>query len=179
MKPIEFGDALTEARKRATQANENLIAAKKAWHESNYASGKPFADFKQADKENTLAKREVKRLEILTGDNAIYANQYFYTDIEPWEVIEIKTDRCLVVREMKAFIKVEAKKALQDSFVPGGFCGHFENDLQDWTYESDPNGQVAEIRLHKDGFYYLPGYSGKGTRFKLSNVPTKYYDYNF
>ena len=106
-----------------------------------------------------------------------YANQHFYSDTEPWEVIEELSDCRIVVRRMKATLKEEARKALQASFVPGGFFGHTDNDLQEWDIVPDPKGMTLTLRKHKDNRWYETG--DTHTPFILSLKPVKVYDYNF
>ena len=173
----EFKAKAAEAVALAESLAKQFEAARAAWRRSGYNDDNAYKEFCRIDYEWNAAKRDVDRYTLLASDGPIYANQAFYTDWEPWEVIEIKTDRKLVVRKMIAEPEPEAKKKLHDSFVPGGFCGHFDNDLQEWVYKSDENGEIAEVRLHKDGAYHLAG--SEGTRFYLDTEPYKFFDYNF
>ena len=103
-----------------------------------------------------------------------YVNCYGYTDITPYEVVRVISEKTIEVREMDCKLTEASKQAMQESFVPGGFCGHTDNSLQDWIIASNPNHAVIRLYLHKDGCYY--GFSGKG---RLSDFPIKHYDYNF
>lgn len=105
-----------------------------------------------------------------------YMNEYLWSDVNPYEVIEERSDKCFVIRSMKATLTEEAKKELQESFVPGGFVGHFDNSAQEWKYESDPDGVVVVVRRWNDGYWHQPG---SPIKFKLSDAPLKVYDYNF
>ena len=151
--------------------------ARKEWAASGYNDDGAYRNYCEFESARKQAERDYKYYSLLAGDAPFYANQVFYTDWEPWEVIEIKTDRCIVIRKMKSEIKKEAAEALQDSFVPGGFCGHFNNDLQEWDITSNPEGEIATVRRHKDGCFYFAGASGN--RFYVEAEPYKYYDYNF
>lgn len=104
-----------------------------------------------------------------------YATEWLWTDAHAYEIIEEKSEKAIIVRRMKATIKKEAQKALHDSFVPGGFCGHFDNSLQEWDYESDESNSLETIRKHKDGKWYGCG----GRRFTIEAQPCEIYDYNF
>lgn len=149
---------------------------RKAWSMSGYNDD---AIYRQLDEVSNLyraAQFDLEYYTLLTCGKTIYANQAFYTDHEPWEVIEIRTDRLLVVRKMKATIREDAAKKLQDSFVPGGFFGHTNNDLQEWDITPDPDGEVQLIRRHKNGVFHI---AGNSTRFYVEAEPYKYYDYNF
>ena len=61
------------------------------------------------------------------------------------------------------------------SFDPGGFFGHFDNDLQDWEIKSKEGGYTTKIRRHKDGNFY----DTCGNRYTLSDKPIRFYDFNF
>ena len=103
-----------------------------------------------------------------------FANHIGYSDINPYEVVRRITDKTIEVRAMDAVLDPSCKKALQDSFVPGGFLGRFDNDEQRWIITSNPENPVDRIRLHKDGKWY----GGRG-KFVLAAEPYKKYDYNF
>lgn len=101
-----------------------------------------------------------------------YANQYGYSDIEPYEVVNTVSDRTLEIRAMQA----ERDDSVVLRFVPGGFAGHCENqDAQRWRISSDRNAPVIRIRKHKDGRWYDRG----GCRYRIEELPKKFYDYNF
>jgi len=102
-----------------------------------------------------------------------YANRIGYSDIYPYEVVRRVSEKTIEVREMDAVLDPACKKELQESFVPGGFLGHTDNDLQKWIITSNPENRVERIRLHKDGKYYGSG------MFVLADEPVKHYDYNF
>lgn len=104
-----------------------------------------------------------------------YANLVMYSDIKPFEVIEERTPNLYLIREMDAVITDESRKRLNESFSPGGFCGHFDNDLQEWNITSNEEYPIFKIRRHKDGFYY----SALGEKFRINSKPVKFYDYNF
>ena len=104
-----------------------------------------------------------------------YATELLYTDAHAYEIIEEKSDRIILVRRLKATIKPKAKKALRKSFVPGGFCGHFDNDVQEWDFESDESNPIETIRRHKDGMWY----AAEKRKFVIRSAPYEFYDYNF
>lgn len=106
---------------------------------------------------------------------AKFANRHGYSDVDPFEVVGKVSDRCLEIRAMKAEKTEEGKKRLRDSFQPGGFVGHFDNYGQEWEITSNQEAKVIRIRLHKDGQWRNSG----GSRFILSDRPSKFYDYNF
>jgi hypothetical protein len=101
-----------------------------------------------------------------------YANRYGFSDVEPYEIIRRVSEKCVEIRSMKA----ELSPDWSPEFVAGGFAGHcVNNGSQRWVYSVDVNGEVLRIRLHKDGTYR----SKFGERFKLSDKPVKFRDYNF
>lgn len=176
MKQKDFAQALKEAKAVYMSASKEFEAAQLKWRATGYKINEVYKEYQIAERAKKSAQEIVERFTILCSSK-IYANQYFYTDVEPWEVVEIKTERCLVVRPMIAELKQSAQKALAESFVPGGFFGHTDNSKQEWIITSDETAETCEIRMHKDGLYYMSG--SKGTRFHLSTKPRKFYDYNF
>lgn len=117
------------------------------------------------------------RLEVLPT-NKKYFNEYLFSDAHAYACVEEITPNKVVVVRLKAKVTEESKKALHDSFIPGGFCGHFDNDLQEWEYEMPTREEATLITLrrHKNGYWYPAGGSCK---FGLSDQPYEYYDYNF
>lgn len=104
-----------------------------------------------------------------------YATEWLYSDAHAYEIIEEKSDKVLLVRRLKATIKPKAQKELQDSFIPGGFLGHTNNDLQEWEFESDEQNPIVTIRKHRDGKWYRAGF----VRFTITDKPYERYDFNF
>jgi len=100
-----------------------------------------------------------------------YANFIGYSDITPYEVVKVISDKTLEIREMDAKL-AEGQKP---QFVPGGFSAHCINQSElQWDITSNPSNKVLRVRMHKNGYYYH-----KGSRFALSDAPVKFYDYNF
>ena len=104
-----------------------------------------------------------------------YMTQCLHSDANPYEVIEERTEKLWIVRRMKAEETEESKQRRSTSFVMGGFLGHFDNSVQDWHIEQDPEGEVVAIRLHIDGRWY----DAYGLRYVPSQKPYKFYDFNF
>ena len=125
------------------------------------------------NKKNKL-ERERKFHEIMLQEKK-YATEWLWSDAHAYEIIEEKTDKMILVRRMKATIKPEAKDALHESFVPGGFCGHFNNDLQEWDFEVDEKQPIEIIRKHKNGLWYANG----KRHFTIEAKPYEHYDFNF
>lgn len=100
-----------------------------------------------------------------------YANNFLYTDVRPYEVIRVVSEKTLVVRGMT----VEPDPTWTRTYIPGGFCSYTLNNYeQRWIITSDPDGVTLRIRLRKNGEWY-----GGAGRFILSDRPIYFYDYNF
>lgn len=163
---------LTNERSRINERLKSIDAEEsKIW--------KSAKDMKERIDKCSPLWREKTKLEgrlVVIGKDLLekkYANHYMYSDIEPYEVIEERTPDLYIIRSMKCTEGDMTK--LKDSFVAGGFCGHFDNSLQEWNIESDENGTIQKIRRHKDGTWRTPS----GSKFSISSRPVKFYDYNF
>ena len=100
-----------------------------------------------------------------------YANQYGYSDVYPFEVVKVISDKTIEVREMDA----ERDESVKLEWVAGGFAGHCVNQRdQKWNITSNPENRVIRIRLGKQGWK-----DKHGRKFGLSDKPTRFYDYNF
>ena len=162
-------------------AEQRRTALGKSWREAQEArdwdrAERLYQSWKQEREDCEAMEHRRAEIKVLLLEKK-YANQHLYTDTNPYEVVEELSDKRIMVRAMKCTIKPEAKAALQASFVPGGFFGHTDNDLQEWDYESDASAPLIELRKHKDGRWYETG--SRHCPFTLSDHPVKYYDYNF
>lgn len=100
-----------------------------------------------------------------------YANQYGYSDVYPFEVVKVISDKTIEVREMDA----ERDESVKLEFHAGGFSAHCSNQHeQKWFIKSNPENPVIRIRLSKKGWK-----DKHGRKFDLRDHPTKFYDYNF
>ena len=100
-----------------------------------------------------------------------YANHLGYSDIDPYEVIRVVSDKTLEVREMHC----ERDESVKLEFHVGGFSAHCSNQRdQNWFITPDEQGRVFRIRLGKNGWK-----DAHGRRFALGDEPVKFYDYNF
>jgi len=100
-----------------------------------------------------------------------YANLYGYSDVSPYEVVRVISEKTIEIRAMNA----SRDPNWQPEIIPGGFAGHCinQND-QKWIIESNPSIEVIRLRKRKDGKWY--SVFGKHV---LSNEPVYFYDYNF
>lgn len=101
-----------------------------------------------------------------------FANKMGYTDVNPFEVVKVISDKTVEIRAMKA----ELDPSWKPEFVPGGFSVHCTNQWdQRWNIESDEGQIPFRIRLSKK-----KGWQDKyGNRYSLDEKPVKFYDYNF
>ena len=94
------------------------------------------------------------------------------SDVVPFEVVRVVSDKTLVVRHMN----VERDPSWKPEFDVGGFVAHCTNQSsQRWIINSDPNGFEVRIRKNKHGEWKSPC----GSKFRLSETPVCFYDYNF
>lgn len=100
-----------------------------------------------------------------------YANQIGYSDVNPFEVVRVISDKTLEIRAMKA----ELDPNWVADFRPGGFSAHCANQSeQKWIIEEDEQSSTIRIRLGKRGWK-----DRNGNTYKLSENPRKFYDFNF
>lgn len=96
-----------------------------------------------------------------------YCNLHLFTDIEPNEVVEVVSEKKVRIRTMDAVIQSAPK-----DFHKGGFSGNFaDNNEQRWDCVSNPENPIETITLTKKGW--------GGGRYRMSDEPRKFYDYNF
>ena len=101
-----------------------------------------------------------------------YANRFGWSDIHPFEVIEVRTPRKVIIRSMNAELAADWKPEV----ILGGFFGHtVNNDEQRWDITSDPDGHSFPIRLNKRGTWV----DKAGNKYGLADEPRRKYDWNF
>jgi len=100
-----------------------------------------------------------------------YMNLCGYSDVEPYEVIRVVSEKAVDVRAMKA----ELDPSWEMDWKPGGFAGHVANNSgQKWIVEPNPEGEVLRVRLRKNGQWH-----SKLGRHVPADEPRKFFDYNF
>ena len=100
-----------------------------------------------------------------------YANEYGYSDVTPYEVVRVVSEKTVEIRRMNA---VRSNPENNLGFAPGGFFGHCSRqDEQEWIITPCLEGNVFRIRLGKRGWK-----DKYGNRYKLSDKPVRFYDYN-
>jgi len=100
-----------------------------------------------------------------------YANHHMHTDVDPYQIVKVISDKTLEIRAMKA-VKDDSVAL---TFHVGGYSAHCSNQReQKWVITSDDTAPILRIRLGKNGWK-----DKHGGRFFLSDTPRKFYDYNF
>jgi len=101
-----------------------------------------------------------------------YANNYMFSDIEPYEIVRRISDKTIEIRPMDA----EKDDTVALDFHVGGFSAHCSNQRQQkWIITSNATNPTIRIRLGKGGDWK----DAHGRKFKLNQKPVKFYDYNF
>ena len=109
-----------------------------------------------------------------TEQNQRFANNYLFSDVTPFEVVRVISDKTIEVREMDAKMASDWKPEI----VSGGFAFHCTNNddqRKAWVITSNEDNPVVRIRRQKDGTWQNRTFG----RFYLSDVPVKKYDFNF
>jgi hypothetical protein len=100
-----------------------------------------------------------------------YANHCMYSDVDPYEVVRVISDKTIEIRPMKA----ERDNSVKLEFHVGGFSAHCSNQKQQkWIITSDETAPIKRIRLGKRGWK-----DAHGGRYNLADKPRKFHDYNF
>lgn len=101
-----------------------------------------------------------------------FANQYGYSDVTPFEVVRMVSEKTYEVRRME----YSKDPNWKPEFDVGGFAAHCTNQReQTWIIESNDKNPIIRIRLHKDGSLK----DAHGNKFRLADAPRRFYDYNF
>lgn len=100
-----------------------------------------------------------------------FANKYGYSDVTPFEVVRVVSDKTIEIREMD-YVRDESVGL---KWEVGGFAGHCVNQHdQKWIISSNMKNRVIRIRLGKKGWR-----DAHGGNYVLSDSPRRFYDYNF
>lgn len=135
----------------------------------DFIADKPRMEVEAVVNQHSIARdrlNEYKRSERFRFKIRKFINEHGYTDVNPFEVVRVVSDTCVEIRAMKAELE-QAPACLG----VGGFSAVYENQGQKWKITSDLDSPVAKIRLGKKGW-------ARG-RFRMSDEPIKFYDYNF
>lgn len=103
--------------------------------------------------------------------------EILYTDRAAYSIVEIKSDRKIVVQKDTATLKED----FQPEIVPGGFAGHCTNNReQRYNYTPNPEGPQVVLTLRKSGKWLPMGQSDspRSKSWKIG-IRSEFYDYNF
>jgi hypothetical protein len=101
-----------------------------------------------------------------------YANHIGYSDVNPFEVVKVISDKTIEIREMDT----ERDESVKMEFAVGGFSAHCTNiQEQKWFIKSNETYSTIRIRLSKSGVWKCK----HGRKFILGDKPLKFYDWNF
>ena len=123
-------------------------------------------------KDELIAKTNTIEKEL--GD-VLYLNEILHSDINPYEVVEMITPNKWVIRKLDTTLKPEARKKIQDSFCPGGFVGHVDNDCQEWYISVNENNPLITVFRGRKNKHFKIG----SMPMSMSHSPIKIYDFNF
>jgi hypothetical protein len=118
----------------------------------------------QIEQERTDRIAEAKKIQK-------YCNFHGYSDVTPFEVVQVISDQTVVVREMDAVIDPDWK---MEAHV-GGFMAHVVNNGGKWNITSNENNFTTRARWSKAKGRWQTKYG----RMVMANQPNKFYDYNF
>jgi len=97
----------------------------------------------------TVYPGDRQRPGLLEIDMNQFANHYGFSDVNPYEVVKVISDKTIEVREMDA----ERDDSVKLDFHVGGFSAHCVNQCdQRWNINSNPGNPVVRIRLGKQGW---------------------------
>jgi hypothetical protein len=100
-----------------------------------------------------------------------YANLHGYSDVYPYEVVRVISDKTVEVRAMQYAPDPNWKPEM----IPGGFAAHCTNQSeQKWIITPNPDSITIRVRKRKNGTWH----SAFG-RHVFSDKPRYFYDYNF
>lgn len=124
------------------------------------------------NKDELISKTNTIEKEL--GD-VLYLNEILHSDINPYEVVEMITPNKWLIRKLDTNLKSEAKKKIQDSFCPGGFAGHVDNDCQEWDISVNENNPLITVFRGRKNKHFKIG----SISMSMSHSPIKIYDFNF
>ena len=110
--------------------------------------------------------REYKIMDVVCG----YANNKGYSDIHPYEIVKVISDKTIEIREMDS-----KELPWKRDWHEGGFAGHLANqNKQKWDIKPNEKNKPIKARLRKDGYFH----SNVGKHY-IEAEPRRFYDYNF
>lgn len=126
---------------------------------------KPELDHKRKERDEIV--EQLKVIPVV----GMGANRCGWSDIEPFEVVEIRTEKLIYIR------KCDAKEGdWKPEVYEGGFAAHVANNHdQKWIVTSNEENPILKIRLNKNGKWQ----DRNKQVYRIEAKPEKFYDYNF
>ena len=172
MKNSKIAEKLNKDCQDKIDKAQSRLAEMDAERSAHKPSSKEWSEIYNSNyDESQRLEREVKKLEKRMIQ--AFCSEAGYSDWYPNEVVEVRTDRLIVVRAMKS----EIDPSWKADFHVGGFCGHTANNhSQRWNCESDEDSVLVKVRWHE-----AKGRWGIGThrKFYCDDAPRKFHDFNF
>lgn len=142
----------------------------------DYLKGKEYDDEAHAKNIKLVNARADLRDEIRELNKipevGMCANQHLWSDVHPYEIVRVVSDKTLEIRPMKAELDPNWKPEI----IVGGFAGHcVNNNEQKWIYEQNLEAPVIRIRKKKDRDEWVH----KGLNYRINIDPIRFYDYNY
>ena len=131
-------------------------------------------ELRSLNKKRNECMSKINNIEKELAD-VLYLNEILYSDVNPYEVVEMITPNKWVVRELDVTLKPKAKRDIQESFCPGGFVGHVDNGYQEWDIRvNEKNPLITVFRGRKNKYFKIGGMP-----MSMTLSPIKIYDFNF
>ena len=105
----------------------------------------------------------------------VYLNTWVGTDCYAYEVVEMVTPCKWIIRQLDTKLTQDAHVALNESFIPGGFMGHYNNDVQEWEYISNESNPTYTVTRHSK----TRPFCCWGSKAYPTDEPIRHHDYNF
>lgn len=100
-----------------------------------------------------------------------YCNYHGYTDVEPYEVVRVISDKTVEIRPM-----AHGQNKANMEWVSGGFAGHcINNHAQHYDYYPNPDAKTIRVRWSEKFQCWKKG----SLKFTMADEPRYFYDYNF
>ena len=104
-----------------------------------------------------------------------FCNHIMYSDVEPYEVVERRTEIKVMVRMMDA----DRRDDWKPEIISGGFSGHCVNNGDQgnaWDIKQNEANALIAVRWSnaKTGWF-----DSSGGRYSMEDAPRKKYDFNF
>jgi hypothetical protein len=126
------------------------------------------------DRNEYLAKQKAEAIARNKPIRA-FCNYIMYSDVEPFEVVERRTDNKVMIRMMDA----ERRDDWKPEIIPGGFSGHCVNNHDQgkaWDIKSNEANPLIAVRWSNAKCGWFDSYGG---RYSMEDAPRKKYDFNF